>query len=358
MMGRVSISIRVIPSSDTAFRTHVERLAARQAFPSASALGTRLRTLFPRVLVRPSEVSGQDNLWYVYRDGAWATADASWWFDDHTPRVTVSMDGWIEQANAQARAILGLAPGDTMSHQLTDFVAPGTFDDATDLFAVVADGHELAVTMVLRPTSGELIACDVRAWPQGDKIVAAFRLADDVSVPPSGDDIVLPTLACHPAGDVLFHRYAADALTRMPEPTPDRLALRLRRLYPHARVEARDDGWTVYRDAPGVAEPTDQWWRADGLPAVRYDGQGRIFEANDAAVELLGTPLVGRHWQELVTAGTTEQVSAVLRLIADVGWAESRFRMPGADGYFFEFDSYTEVARDSYLTIMRRRAPD
>ena len=74
---------------------------------------------------------------------------------------------------------------------------------------------------------------------------------------------------------------------------------------------------------------------------------------------LLGTQLVGRHWQELVTAGTTEQVGAVLRLIADVGWAESRFRMPGADGYFFEFDSYTEVAGETYLTIMRRaKAPE
>ena len=106
---------------------------------------------------------------------------------------------------------------------------------------------------------------------------------------------------------------------------------------------------------PGAAEPTDHWWRAAGLPAIRYDGQGGIFEANDAAVALFGTSLVGRHWQELVTAGTTEQVGEVLRLIADVGWAESRFRMPGADGYFFEFDSYTEVAGETYLTIMRRR---
>ena len=56
----------------------------------------------------------------------------------------------------------------------------------------------------------------------------------------------------------------------------------------------------------------------------------------------------------LVTAGTTEQVGAVLRLIADVGWDESRFRMPGADGYFLEFDSYTEVADEMYLTLMRR----
>jgi PAS domain-containing protein len=223
---------------------------------------------------------------------------------------------------------------------------------------VVADGHELAVTTVVRPTSGELIACDLRAWTEGERIIGAFRLADDMPVPASGDPITPPTISCHPAGDVLFARYAAETLARMPEPTADGLMLRLRRLYPHARVEVRDDGWTVHRDAPGSKDPTDRWWHAEGLPAVRYDGHGRIFEANRAAVALLGTELVGRHWQELVTAGTTEQVSAVLRLIADVGWAESRFRMPGPDGYFVEFDSYTEVAGETYLTIMRPRPGD
>jgi hypothetical protein len=88
-------------------------------------------------------------------------------------------------------------------------------------------------------------------------------------------------------------------------------------------------------------------------PAVRYDGQGLIFEANDAARAALGAELVGQHWQELVTPGTTDQVAAVLRMIADSGWALSRFRMPGPDGYLFEFDSYTEVSGDTFLTVMR-----
>ncbi len=357
--GHVDLNIRIIPASDVAFRRHVDALAARHVFASPSDLAARLRTLFPRVVVRSSEVSGQHNVWYVYRDGVWANPDASWWAEDHTPRVIVTTDGWIEEANAPARAILGLTAADEMPRFFTDFAAPGTLQDATDLFAVVADGHELVVTTLLRPTSGEVIACDLRAWTEGERIVGAFRLADDIPAPPPVDPIIAATLVCHPEADVLFARYAEEALARMPEPTQDGLTLRLRRLYPHAHVEVGEDAWGVYRDAPGAAEPTDHWWRAAGLPAVRYDGQGRIFEANDAAVGLLGTQLVGRHWQELVTAGTTEQVSAVLRLIADVGWAESRFRMPGGDGYFFEFDSYTEVAGETYLTIMRRaQAPE
>jgi hypothetical protein len=30
--------------------------------------------------------------------------------------------------------------------------------------------------------------------------------------------------------------------------------------------------------------------------------------------------------------------------------------MPGPDGYLFEFDSYTEVSGDGFLTVMRPRS--
>jgi PAS domain-containing protein len=346
-------SVRIIPSNDSGFREHVERLTSGSDFASADDLAARLRNLFPRVVVRASEVSGQTDIWYVYRDGVWSSPDERWWLDDHAPRVTISGEGWIEAANAPARAILGLTAADEMPRHFTDFVAPGTLQDATDVFAVVADGHELTATTLLRPTSGEVIACDLRAWKAGDRIIGSFRLADDIPAQAPVEHGLVATLICHPAADTLFARYAEDAMGRMPEPDPDGLALRLRRLYPHARVEAGVDAWTVWRDAAGASDATEEWWLRDGLPAVRYDSQGRIFEANDAAVDLLGTPLVGRHWQELVTAGTTEQVGAVLRLIAEQGWAVSRFRMPAADGYFVEFDSYTQTTDGTYLTIMR-----
>jgi PAS domain-containing protein len=346
-------SVRIIPSKDSAFREHVERLTADNAFASPEALAARLLNLFPRVVVRASEVSGQADTWYVYRDGVWASPDERWWKDDQAPRVTVSKEGWLEEANAPARAILGLTAADEMPRHFTDFVAPGTLDDATDLFAVVADGHELTATTLLRPTSGEVIAVDLRAWKAGDGIIGAFRLADDIPAQPRVEHALAASLVCHPTGDALFARYAQEALARMPDPSPDGLTLRLRRLYPHARVEAGTDAWTVWRDAAGAWDPAERWWLDDGLPAVRYDDQGRIFEANDAAVQLLGTPLVGRHWQELVTAGTAEQVGAVLRLIAEEGWAVSRFRMPAADGFFIEFDSYTETTDETYVTIMR-----
>ena len=46
-------------------------------------------------------------------------------------------------------------------------------------------------------------------------------------------------------------------------------------------------------------------------------------------------------------------MAAVLRLIVEAGWAVSRFRMPGGDGYLFEFDSYTPADGEAFVTVMR-----
>jgi hypothetical protein len=350
----VERSVRIIPSNDAAFRRYAEGVAARHPFNTVDELATRLRKLFPRVVVRASEVSGQEHVWYVYRDGVWqSSADPRWWADERAPRISVTEDGWIEEANAPARALLGLGPSDAMPRFFSDFVAPGALEDASELFSLIAAGHELSATTLVRPTSGDIIACDLRAWSENGRIYGAFRLADDLPLDFTTAPSVAVTLVCEPASDVLFARYAEEALARMPEPTPDGLAIRLRRLYPHARVENQDGTWAVFRDPSTVAEPTGKWWQTEDLPAVRYDGLGLIFEANDAARSVLGADIVGQHWQELVTAGTTDQVAAVLRMIAEAGWAVSRFRMPGPDGYLFEFDSYTEVSGDAFMTVLR-----
>ena len=175
--------IQIIPSNDTAFRHFVERLSSRHRFTTAGAFAARLRGRVPRVVVRASEVTGQAHVWYVYRDGVWQSSeDPRWWTDPRTPRVNVTLDGWIEEANAPARAILGLPASGSMPRFFTDFAAPGTLEDAADLFSSVAAGHELAATIVLRPASGEMIACDLHAWPEGGRISGAFRLADDISI--------------------------------------------------------------------------------------------------------------------------------------------------------------------------------
>jgi hypothetical protein len=63
--------------------------------------------------------------------------------------------------------------------------------------------------------------------------------------------------------------------------------------------------------------------------------------------------MVGHHWQEFVTAGSTDEVSIMLEILAEAGAAESRFRMPRGDGSLLEFDSYTVVDGAEFSTVFR-----
>jgi len=184
--------------------------------------------------------------------------------------------------------------------------------------------------------------------------VAFFRLADDVDIPAeSALSTVRPSINAVPATDVAFRAYAERALARMPEPTPTGLELRLRRLYPHAAVSVDEQVWNVHRDHNTYSQDGGEWWLTSDVARVRYDGQGLILEANDHAASMFGRDLVGHHWQEFVTPGSTEQVAVMLEILAAAGAAESRFRMPRVDGSLLEFDSYTEVAGDEFKTAFR-----
>jgi hypothetical protein len=208
---------------------------------------------------------------------------------------------------------------------------------------------------VLRPTSGYLLAVDLHVHRDGETLAAVMRLADNTIVDVPSGKLARPTVVCNPVTDAAFRGYVELALSRMPEPTADGLALRLRRLYPHADVIVDAGTWVANREPAGAPEDDEGWWLDASLPVVRYDAQALIVEANDAATALLGRKLVGHYWQEFVTAGSSEQVSAMLAILAEVGRAESRFRMPGADGSLIEFDSYTQVDGESYTTVMRQR---
>ena len=346
--------ISSIPSSDRAFRTYVLSVLASDETPAD--LERRLRRLFPRVVVRERAISGEPRAWYVYRDGRWRPPDeVAWWNLPGTPRVVVSHDGWITEVNALGLSLLGLTPSDIGARHVTDLVAPWTAGDVLGVLATVLAGHDLDATVLLRPASGDVIAVDLHAAALADGIEGWLRLADDVDVATEPTEAPRPALTCRPEQDVAFRGYAQLALSRMPDPTPEGLALRLRRLYPHATVAADGVGWIAARDADGVAGEATEWWRDPTLPMVRYDAQALILEANQAASELLGAPIVGHYWQEYVTPGSTEQVSAMLAILAEVGAAESRFRMPNRDGALIEFDSYTSVEGETFTTIIRLR---
>jgi hypothetical protein len=347
--------IITIPSSDAAFREHVQQLTVREPSGTPLDLQTRLRMIFPRVVVRERSLSNEPAAWYVYRDGRWRSQPTGdWWEEQALPRVVVSSEGWLTDVNATAASLLEIDRRDAVPHHFTDFVVPGTLDDSMSLFRVIESGMELDATVLLRPTTGDVIALDLHATRQGDAIVGILRLADDVDFVVSEATTTGPErLACLPRTDAAFRGYVDRALARMPEPTPDGLALRLRRLYPHASVQVEDGEWRVQRDRASDPAQASNWWLDATLPRVRYDAQALIAEANAPAEQLFGRSMVGHYWQEFVTPGSTEQVSTMLEILAEIGAAESRFRMPRSDGSLVEFDSYTEVQGEEFLTIIR-----
>jgi PAS domain-containing protein len=351
--------ILTIPSADVAFRRHVAGIQDG-GVRTPLELEERLRRIFPRVVVRERSLSGEGPGWYVYRDGGWrSSADGEWWADDQLPRVVVTPEGWLTEANATAAGLLGFAPEDAASHHFTDFIVPGTLADAMALFEVVGAGSDLTATLLLRPTSGDVIAVDLHTGRRDEAIVGVFRLAEDIEI--SGDGATAPApkvVATHPEVDVAFRAYALRAIDRMPEPTPDGLALRLRRLYPHASVDATDGTWIARREPGAEAASRSDWWDDPELPRVRYDRQALIVETNRAAETFFGRRLVGHHWQEFVTPGSTEQVTVMLDILAGIGAAESRFRMPRSDGSLVEFESYTTVDGEDFTTVMRPVAAD
>jgi PAS domain-containing protein len=343
-----------IPSSDRAFREHVRNVRTTASPDTPEELERRLRQIFPRAVVRDRNLSGEEPAWYIYRDGQWRpTTSGAWWTDKAVARVVVSREGWLMSANPTAAGLLGVAPEQVQIHHFTDFVVPGTLEDSISLFRIIDQGSDLDATVLLRPTTGDVIAVDLHATRRGDEIVGVFRLSDDVAVtsaPPRTSD--RHRLAFAPATDVVFRIYSERAYDRMPEPTADGLALRLRRLYPHANVEAHGESWTVTRDRYASAAQS-AWWTDSSLPRVRYDAQALIVETNAAADAFFGRKLVGHHWQEFVTPGSTEQVSVMLEILSEVGAAETRFRMPRGDGFLLEFDSYTEVTGENFDTVFR-----
>jgi hypothetical protein len=268
----------------------------------------------------------------------------------------VSADGFVVEANPLARGLLGIPKrgADAPPPHFSDFVAPGTLADASALFEIVKSGRELLATVLVRPVDGSVIACDLRAALDGDRLVGVFRLADGIEVA-AGSGHLPPAIVTHPAFDTVFRQFADDVLANLAEPTAEAFELVVRRLYPHAHVERQpDDTWQVFRDGRVVDGAAGlEWWTDPSLPRLRYDLEGLILEANDAAGRFLGRELVGHFWHEFVTPTATDVVSPVIEIIRKAGVAVSRFRMPTGDGDLVEFDSYTTADGETLTTIMR-----
>ena len=196
----------------------------------------------------------------LYRDGGWTPDPGSWWSDPHLAMLTLDLDGRITSANNAARSLLGIGDPTLDPRHYSDFVAPGSLADTQALVQVLQRGHDLTATILIRPSSGEVIACEAHATRgRGDLVVVVLRMAEEIAIHTGFTNCSTVLITNH--DDDGFRRYADVVLDGMSEPTVDGLALRLRRLYPHASVVVDGDVWRVRRDITRRPDPGERWWR-------------------------------------------------------------------------------------------------
>jgi PAS domain-containing protein len=163
-------SVRAMPASDAAFDQVVQRLAERAATPGD--LETRLRTAFPRAVVRERGLSSEPRVLYVYRDGRFEPEHAEpWWESAGAPKATFDLRaGTIVAASPSFAELIGepraplagrrfapmLAVEVTEAHGLLlDAIRElGEVTSGTDLRR--ADGHSVAVEFHTARSNGHI----------------------------------------------------------------------------------------------------------------------------------------------------------------------------------------------------------
>ena len=343
-------SLFVVPSADRAFSEFVRRVSAQLGPASPSALQARLQTLYPNVLVRPRALSHDDHTWYVYREGRWVDGSVpDWWHDESMPRMDVDREGFIAAANAAAGEAFGIAPNRLVHRHFTDFAVPGTVADMTLMREIMLSVGEAGGTFKHLRADGEVRVAEYRSVATESGSTVAIRPIGPMDVAtPSRPPVDVET---RPAEDGLFANVVDGIVARMPEPTPEGLQLRLRRTYPYASVDGANPAcWRINRDPRAAPTPVD--WQDPNLARTVALDTSLIVEANEAALQLLGHDLVGRHWQELALPSSLDQRLQMRDYYVANGGAESTFRLVGVNGELIDYDYRLSWQGDRFITIM------
>ncbi len=343
-------SFFTVPSSDRAFAEYVRRISERISPRTTGELQSRLRALYPRVVVRQRSLSSDDRTWYVYREGRWVDGGVpDWWQDESMPRLDVDRDGFIGSANAAAGDVFGVPPNRLVHRHFTDFAVPGTLDDVILLREVMLEFGDAGGTFRHLRADGEIRIAEYRS--------VATDLGSSVVIRPIGSTDAAPAarpsvaVETQPAADGLFAVVVGGIVARIPEPTPAGLELRLRRSYPYASVDGSDPVcWRVRRDPR--ADRGSMNWDDPGLARTVALDTSLIVEANEAALGLLGRDLVGRHWFELALPSSLDQRLQMRDYYVAHGGAESTFRLIGAGGVLVDYDYRLTWEGDRFTTIM------
>lgn len=164
-----------MPSSDPAFARAAGRLAAEAESPAE--LEARLRTLYPRAVVRERALANEPRVLYIYRDGRYQRQPKDeWWTGPGNATAVVDLrSGRIVQASREWAELLGDGVDRVEGRPYGDFLVPEAAEAATEVIAALRDSRELTSEMLMRTLDGSLIALEFHAVLVGDFINVTYR---------------------------------------------------------------------------------------------------------------------------------------------------------------------------------------
>lgn len=166
------------PRSDRVFARFVaDVLAARQAKADQPELERRLRSVYPRAVIRARETLGGydvDPVWYVYRDGRpLSRAAADWWTAPGVAEATFAEGGPYLTANDAMCALHGLPPGGLAGRRWVEFATEAAVAEAKALWQRLRvdgwpdAGDAIQSTFTLLRADGRLLPVEYRTMPAG-----------------------------------------------------------------------------------------------------------------------------------------------------------------------------------------------
>jgi PAS domain-containing protein len=153
------VALLCFPPDDVVFGAFVRRTFGELAGDAPADLQPKVRSLYPRAVVRPREAlaSLAGNAWYVYRDGRYSPfGDGPPWWDEPTAaRVVIDDAGCYVDANPPALELLGVSLEELRRSRAGDFTPPAFGAEAPWMMQLLRDTGELHSLSMLRSRNGE-----------------------------------------------------------------------------------------------------------------------------------------------------------------------------------------------------------
>lgn len=181
-MAQIERTVNTIPSHDAVLRRVVDRLTHTSPPQSAEQLADLLRPLFPRVAVFERQLSGEQPLLYVYRDGRYEPEHADpWWEAAEPPCICVSADsGQLTSVTGRWAGLMRSDSTSLVGRHFLEFVQPEARAAARALFEVLDEELEVrSEALVVRP-DGTAFRIEFRAVRSGGEIEVCYRPLDPI----------------------------------------------------------------------------------------------------------------------------------------------------------------------------------